>query len=404
MAKNRLVFLVPVTAAVLAAGLWMSQGQQGSSGAAGSAPLVADLATRINDVSSLKISGAGGALIAELARGESGWTVANRQNYPADVGKVREYLLALSESKVREEKTRKPENYARLGVEDPAKAEATGQLVEIGGLSQPVGLIVGISAGTGAPGTFVRRVGEEQALLASGQLVPDKEGGNWLVKTILDLPSDEIRSATVTAPDASVVRIEKADPAAFNYTVLDIPKGRKLASESGGNLIGGALASLDLEDVAPAAEREPDPAGTWQAVFTTHAGMVVEATLWDVDGKVWSRYSARLDEERLGAWVAAEKAKADAARATAEAEAKAKAEAAKTEGDSAGGEAATADADALPAPFDADRALADKRAELEKAIAEINTRTSGWSYAIPTWKAANIRKKMVDLLEAEPAK
>lgn len=402
MAKNRLLVLVPVTIAVLAAGLWISQGQQGTGGASSSAPLVPDLAARINEVNSLKISGAGGIVIAELARGEAGWTVANRQNYPADVAKVREYLLALSESKVREEKTRKPENYARLGVVDPAKPEATGQLVEIGGLPQPVGLIVGISAGTGAPGTFVRRVGEEQALLASGQLVPDKEGGNWLVKQIIDLPSDQVRSVAVTAPDGSVVRIEKTDPAAFNYTVLDIPKGRKLVSESSGNLIGGALASLNLEDVAPASEREPDPAGTWKAVYTTHPGLVVEVTLWDVDGKVWSRYAARLDEERLAAWVDAEKAKADAARATAEAEAKAKAEATSAEGKE--GESAEVTADALPEPFDAAQALADKRAELDKAIAEINSRTAGWSYAIPTWKAANIRKKMVDLLEAESAK
>jgi hypothetical protein len=315
------------------------------------------------------------------------------------VSKVREYLLALADSKVREEKTRKPENYARLGVVDPAKPEATGQLVEIGGLPQPVGLIVGISASTATPGTFVRRVGEEPALLVSGQLVPDKESGNWLVKEIVDLPSDQIRSVAVTAPDGSVVRIEKTDPAAFNFTVLDIPKGRKLVSESSGNLIGGALASLNLEDVAPASEREPDPASTWKAVYTTHPGLVVEVTLWDVDGKVWSRYAARLDEERLAAWVDSEKAKADAARATAEAEAEAKAKAESKEG-----EAKAASADELPKPFDAEKALADKRAELEKAIAEINARTSGWSYQIPTWKAANIRKKMIDLLEAEPKK
>ena len=402
MAKNRLTVLVPVTVAVLAAGLWISQGQQGSDSVGSSAPLVPDLAARINEVNSLKISGAGGAVIAELARSETGWTVANRQNYPADVGKVREYLLALSEAKVREEKTRKPENYSRLGVEDITAAEAKGQLVELGGLAQPVGLIVGISAGSGTPGTFVRRAGEEQALLASGQLVPDKEGGNWLVKQIIDLPSDEVRSVSVTAPDASVVRIEKGDPSAFNYSVLDIPKGRKLASESGGNLIGGGLASLNLEDVAAAAEREPDAAGSWTATYTTYAGMVVEATWWDVDGKVWSRYAARLDEERLAAWVDAEKAKADAERATAEAEAKAKADAASAEGKD--GEATDVTADALPEAFDADKALADKRAELENVIAEINSRTSGWSYAIPTWKAANIRKKMVDLLEAEPAK
>ena len=53
---------------------------------------------------------------------------------------------------------------------------------------------------------------------------------------------------------------------------------------------------------------------------------------------------------------------------------------------------------AIPEPFDAAKAKADKHAALEKRIAEINARTSAWVYAIPNWKAANIKKKLEDLL------
>lgn len=45
-------------------------------------------------------------------------------------------------------------------------------------------------------------------------------------------------------------------------------------------------------------------------------------------------------------------------------------------------------------PFDADKAKADKRAALDQRIAELNAKTSPWVYAIPTWKTANVKKKV----------
>lgn len=416
MMQKRLLSLLLITVAVLGIGLILTQRQQPVvEGQAQTGPLVPELASSLNDVSSLRITKAKDELVAELKRGDSGWTVSNRHDYPANMGKVREYLIKLSEAKVREAKTSKPENYGRLGVEDLAAEAATGLGVELGGLKAPVKLIVGISSGGGTPGTFVRRHGEAESYLVSGDVIPDKEGANWLAREILSLPSAQIRAVTLTAPDKSTLKIEKSDASATNYTVLDIPKGRKLSSESVGNLSAAVLDGLTLEDLLPAAEATPDAASTWSATYSGYDGFVVDITLWDSNGKVWSRFAARIDETALDAWVAAEKVKADAARATAEAEAAAKtaaaeakpadatADAAKPADAAAAPAAATADAAAtpIPEPFDAAKARADKLAELEKRVAELNARTSPWAYAIPNWKAANIKKKMEDFLEAK---
>ncbi len=403
MMQKRLLSLLLITVAVLGIGLILSQRQQpvSSDGRSESGLLVPALASALNDVSSLRILKAKDELVAELTRTESGWVVSSRHNYPADMGKVRAYLIKLSEAKMREAKTSKPENYARIGVEDVSAEGATGVAVELGGLKEPVRLIVGMASGGGSPGTFVRRAGEAESWLVSGDVIPDKEGPNWLAREVLDVPSAEIHSVAVTAPDKSVLKIDKTDPGAFNYAVHNLPKGRQLSSESAANAIAGVLSSVTLEDVLPAADAAPDAASTWQATFVAYDGLVVDMTLWDKDTRNWAKFAARLDEARLDAWVAAEKAKADAARAQVEAAAASATKPADETKPAEGDQPAVADAAAAPAipePFDADKAKADKRGALEQRVAEINAKTSPWVYAIPTWKTANVKKKMEDLL------
>lgn len=403
MMRNRLISLILMTIAVLGVGMFLTQRQQPDAGG-GAAPgaLVAGLADTINEVSSLKITGPKANLIAELAKQDQGWVVVNRNNYPADLTKVREYLIKLADSNIREVKTSKPENYARLGVEDLSIETATGLGVELGGLKAPVKLIVGISAGTGTPGTFVRRDGEAQSLLVSGDLVPERESGNWMHKEIVDLPSSQVLSVTVTAPDKSVLKIEKPDPNAFNYTVLNIPKGRQLSSDSAGNLVAGSLASLALEDASPTAQAQVDAANQWSASYLGVDGFAVDVTLWGDTETAWARFNARVDDTQLDQWVTVEQLKANAARAEAQATA-APADAASKPADpaataAAAPAAATAATDTPPA-FDPVKAKADKRADLERRVAELNQRTQAWTYKIPAWKAANIKKKTEDLLQ-----
>lgn len=406
MMQKRLFALLAITVLVLGGGLWMSHRQSAATDTqTANGALVPNLAAKLNEVSAIKVTGANAVVIADLKRADNGWVVAGKSDYPADISRVREFLIKLSEAKLREAKTAKPENYARLGVEDLSTADAKGAGVELIGLGTPVHLIVGISSGGGSPGTFVRRQGEAASYLVNGDLVPEKEASNWLAKTILDLPSAQIRQVTITAPDASVLRIEKTDPNAFNYSVLDLPKNAKLSGESVANLLAGVLASLTLEDVVPASEILAD-ASAWTGVYMSYEGLVVESKLVDKNDKSFAQFAARVDDAQLDAWVVSEKAKADAARATAQAQIDAAAARpqAPTSGEGAPIVASAADqAAALPAPFDAEKSKSGKRAELQKQADEINARTANWSYVIPSWKAINFKKRLADLLESKEA-
>ncbi len=379
MMQKRLILLLLITAVVLGIGLFLNRGQQAQESTVSGA-LIAELDKQLNDISAIKISGAGGVAIAELNKSEDRWTVAAKDGYAADVSKIREFLIKLSNAQLREEKTSKPENYARLGVEDLSAADAKGLGVELLGLKSPVKLIVGI-AGPNGDSTFVRRDGEAKSFLVSGSIIPDKEPGNWLAKSIADIPSERVRRVDITDPDGKVLKIEKTDSAAFNFNVLDVPKGRELSSESAGNQIGGALSSVNLEDVAKSESQQPTDDKYWRTSFATHDGMVIEVDLWDVAEKTWSRWRARVDESQLDTWVAAEKSKAESAATPA-----------------AGGETGDQTPADKPA-FDAAKARADKLADIQKQVSELNARADGWSFALPSWKAGNFKKTMEEMLQ-----
>jgi hypothetical protein len=126
--------------------------------------LIPELSQNVNQVTGLRVTKAGNPTGVELRRLEQGWVVSNKANYPADVGKVREVLLSLANTRLLEEKTADPEYYEPLGVQDINAANATGLQVDIEGLGKPVSMIIGKPA-RGSSGTYVRRPGELQSYL-----------------------------------------------------------------------------------------------------------------------------------------------------------------------------------------------------------------------------------------------
>lgn len=401
MMQKRLLSLLLITVAVLGIGVFLARGQKPQTeGALDGGPLVAGLEQKLNSVNSVILTGAGNATLVELNLRDEAWVVGNRNGHPADVAKLREFLIKLAESRLREEKTSKPENYTHLNVEDLAEAEAKGVMVELKGLDKPAKLIIGMLASGGSTGTFVRRHGEATSFLASGSLLPEREPAAWLAKNILDIPSSRVRTVRIEAPDKALLEIAKDDQAAVNYAVLNLPRGRELSSESAANLIAGVLAGLNLEDVQAADGAEPEDGGIWQLRFTTYEGLAILVRGWDADGRFHARFEAVIDDPQLDAWVAAEKARADAERATALAAVESAQaatdgndeDAAATDGDN------KPDASSIPAEFDTEAARSAKLTELEAEAATINQRTANWAYALPGWKAANFKKRMDDLL------
>ncbi len=377
---------------LLAVVLMKNNGKSSEVALSSDAPVAPGLSSELNSVSGIKLTGASNTPIITLKRTDKGWVASSINGYGADVTKIRDYLIKLSEAKIREAKTANPASYAKLGVEDLTAVDAKGIMLELEGTKTPVKLILGSIAGTGGQGVYLRKPDEKQSYLASGQIRPEASVNSWIQAEITNIPVNRVQEVTITPPsgDKLVVRKVKAeDP---DWAVLNIPKGKELSSPSIGNQLAGTLDALRLESVLPAAQAEPVLAQTYLARFVTFEGLVVNVTAWEKDSKGYARFNASLDTGLSEAHLMTEQGKAEAAANAAAA-------------------AATPAAPGLPAvltpapagKFDAAKFRTEKLAELTKQVDEINQRTTGWTYVLVQYKFAGIKKTMADMLKVEGA-
>jgi len=416
MKQNSVIKLSVVAAAILLAVVVLrNRGPEPSTVFQQSAVLVPELKNNSNSVTALALIGAGNSKIVSLKQTASGWVAENKSNYPVDIVKLRGYLLKLGESKILEPKTAAAENYVKLGVEDLASVEAKGVQLELSGLAQPFKMIMGNFAGQGVSeggqSVFVRKPGAAQSYLASGNVRPETSINSWLVSEIVNLPGAEIQEVKLipNAGDPLIIRKESASDE--NWAVQNVPKNLVLGSDSIGNALTGFLEDLKLEDVQSSTGFEPNLATLRTARYLAFNGLVVDVTGWEQDEKSYIRVRASTDTATSERFILTEQAQAQAQAQAAQAEA-AQAEAASAA--AAVVEPAKPAASAVPAPaavpvpaiepapapaFDAEKFRVEQLKILSDAVAAINKRTEGWSYLIPNFKYALMRKTMDDMLK-----
>lgn len=405
MQNRKLLILGGVAVLMLGGGLMLTRQQAPLSDVrAADQPLLPALSTQLAKLDAVSITEGGGKLAVELKREGERWVVANKDNYPADVGALRTYLGKLGEAKLREQKTANPERHAALGVQDVDQTDASGLQVTLGGIDPPVKLITGTLSTAGAAGTFVRFAGDNQSWLASGTLRPETALTNWIAAEVVNLPANRLKSATITAPDGAVLTVAKNDPADANWAIQDLPKGKEPSSEFAGNALTSTPDNLRLDDVLKAEGVTPE-GEVWRARYATFDGVVVDLELWQREGRDHLRVAPSLDEARHQAWLDAEVATQQASQAAAKQiadQASAKPEdAAAPPGTEPAREETKSDALTLaPPPFDEAKFREEKTAGVRGEVEGIRSRTAGWIYVIPSWKAENVRKRMADLLKS----
>ncbi|MGN6518373.1 MAG: DUF4340 domain-containing protein [Dokdonella sp.] len=389
MNQKTLIGLAIAALVAIGAAIALNHSSRPQSGQAEtSAYLVPELRDHVNDIAKVVVTGAEGKVAATLERGPNGWTLTEKGGYPADTGKLRAFLLKLADARRVEQKTSNKDKYALLGVEDVTAKDAKGVQVELDGLAKPVVLVVGNSDPRG--GTYVRVVGQPESWLVSGSLNVDRNGSDWLRKDLADIAATRIESVAITHADGGKVSIAKNAEGDPNYVLAGVPKGREAGSEFAINGLASTLAGLRFDDVVAAKDAAP-PEQVLKARYATFDGVVIDVTAWEKDGKHHAQFAASLDA-----------AQADKGIAAAQAKAKADYDAATATADAAKKDGKTDEAVPPVKPASVEDPAKDRQtrlAALNKEVADLEARFSGWTYVLPAYKYANINKSMSDLLK-----
>ena len=392
MKKNKLLPLFAITVIAVVAAIITTQKQ---------APVVEqtqivlfpDLKSTINNLNEMSIQQ--GQKTLTLINEAGAWKIREADGYPALFSKIRQTAIAVSDLEILAEKTRNPQSYATLGVEDPAGDKAESRLLTLKDQSgkQLLALIVGkdrlSSAAADRHGLYVRIPGQEQALLVAGQLDIGVATAGWVDKDIIDIDPDRIRPINIVHGNARDVSLYRAI-AEDDLVREKIPAGKQARSDYVLERMQGILEDISIEDVK-AAVKIGFPANAITTTVHTMDGLPAVITSAVIDTQNYAKFEFLYTAPEPPAAAATPGPEAKPAEIKPEQ---------KTED-------AAAPADAVPeqqpeqADAPADKTQEQKR-DVAREVAELTVKTAGWVYQIPAYKFDTFTRKLDDLVEEIP--
>jgi len=258
------------------------------------------LIERANQASRIEIEAKDGKIALERGADDR-WVLPDKGGYPAKFEPVKRAILGLAEARSIEPRTANPELHARIALEDRGAKDAASTLVTLKGQDGAVlaQLLIGKaerSATETKPGSyFVRKPGQAQTWLASGQLGIESGLTRWVEPKIFEIMRGRIARVVIRHADGETLEIARKEADKDDFVIATaLPEGRKPMSDSVANPIGGALDFNPYDDVMPAKDLAFDKPDA-SAVFTSTDGMIVTVRVVKKDGKTWIHYAAAPD-------------------------------------------------------------------------------------------------------------
>ena len=257
------------------------------------------LLDRINDVASVVIEHADGKITLE--NGIRGWTMKEREGYPARTVKIKRSVLGLAQLQLSEAKTRSQKKYAKLELQDIGAKDAKSKRVKLfdGAGKVLADLLVGkrrdTLAGTFGGGLYVRKPGDQQTWLAEGDVDFTGTPKNWLERKIVGIKGARVQTVVIRHPDGETVTLSKAAKTTKDFTLEGLPEGKQVTLQFDLNAVGKALAGLRFDDVKKARSDFDGDFDGDTAVATevlTFDGLFVQVRIIKRDGAHWLRLEA----------------------------------------------------------------------------------------------------------------
>ena len=249
-----------------------------------SEPAFPDIGAALGDVTRIKIVRAkdnpDGSFT--FSRTAERWTIDEKGGFPATETVIREMLLGFTELELVEAKTRDPKRFEKLNLSDTDKAGSKASRVVLEDANGKVLLdalfgkrVPSISGGK--PSIYLRRQGDNQTWLATGETEIRAGAMQWLPTDLLSITRERIDRTTLRAPGAEPLELVYNDTHK-RFDIVDLPEDLEVSSRY--RLLQTAILQerLGMRDVRPSKDlvKEPSLGG---AVWRTRDGMTVTLDL-----------------------------------------------------------------------------------------------------------------------------
>jgi len=289
MSRQRFISLLIAAVLVLGAALYVSM-QRNQTREVQNLFLLPALANELNTVTALSVRKGSATPAVTVRKSGAVWTIAERADYPADIGKLRKLLQALADAKIVEEKTSNPANFPIIGVEDPAQPGATGAEITVTAEHGKLAVIIGKPAGNG---NFARRGGENRSYIIEPSISLETEPRFWIDSRLIDVPVKSIQSIEVKPASGAAYALHRIKPDAEAYSLDGTPPGRKPVDSTALAPSATILSGLNAEDVA--AVGDIDFSKSTQAAITLSDGNVITVIGVPIADKHWIQVKASKD-------------------------------------------------------------------------------------------------------------
>ncbi|OGT56949.1 MAG: hypothetical protein A3E01_12685 [Gammaproteobacteria bacterium RIFCSPHIGHO2_12_FULL_63_22] len=246
------------------------------------------------DVDSILLHGAGNRSLVSLQRQGGTWRVAERNNWPADAGRISQYLFVLSQARRMEAKTADPKLYSRLGVEPIDSVEAKGAELTLSGKGVRARMLIG-NEHPRLDGYYVRVDGEAGTWLTDLPVYFDPDPRVWLDRRLVDVPLARIARVRISGAGEKPFSLSHRED---RFRLDDAPAAAMRDSYQG-DVLASALDQLHFEDLAIDAGDTP-PIRTLD--YATIEGLQLQVQAFREGGQLWVRVKAATDPATAQAW------------------------------------------------------------------------------------------------------
>ena len=196
-----------------------------------------------------------------------------------------------------EANTSDPARFDRLGLRDVTAKGAKSKKVTVKDKAGKVlaeGLIGNRNEdlfGTGKGGVYMRIAGKGESWLIEGLVSTGAGPFDWVSKKILDISGGAMRRLQIDSPKGGHVAVSRNSVKDKNFTLEDIPAGKRQRGEWETNQMPKAFENLELIDLKLANEIDFGK-GTYKGSFTTFDGLVIKSEAAKIGKKYWVRLAA----------------------------------------------------------------------------------------------------------------